>query len=97
MTSTRENKYELASGRVKNIAKITNAMQLIAASKMRRAQDRVTQGREYSQRMAETVAHLYGALGSDSIEQIPLLRRRLRNGHWLCCLHLTRTGGSFGK
>ena len=75
MPSTREIRTRIRS--VKNIAKITNAMQLIAASKMRRAQDRVTQGREYSQRMAETVAHLYSALGSDSIEQIPLLRRRL--------------------
>ena len=38
---------------VRNTAKITNALQLVAASKMRRAQDRATQGRPYAEKLAD--------------------------------------------
>ena len=43
---------------VGNTAKITGAMQLIAASKMQRAQELVRDGRPYADRMAIVVGHL---------------------------------------
>jgi F-type H+-transporting ATPase subunit gamma len=35
-------------GSIKNTQKITSAMQMVAASKMRKAQDRMSRGRPYS-------------------------------------------------
>ena len=45
---------------VKNTQKITRAMQLVAASKMKKAQDRALEGRPYAQRMARMLASLTG-------------------------------------
>ena len=41
-----------------NTAKVTNAMSLIAASKMRRAQNSVLEGRPYSVKIQEVISHL---------------------------------------
>ncbi|MCC5838774.1 MAG: ATP synthase F1 subunit gamma [Opitutales bacterium] len=43
---------------VKNTAKITRAMQLVASSKMKRAQDRAVQRREYARLLARIIATL---------------------------------------
>ncbi|MGA1204633.1 MAG: ATP synthase F1 subunit gamma [Opitutales bacterium] len=43
---------------VKNTQKITRAMQLVAASKMKRAQDRALEGRPYAQQLARMLASL---------------------------------------
>ena len=43
---------------VKNTAKITNALQLVAASKMRRAQDRALQARPYAEKLRVVLAGL---------------------------------------
>ena len=48
MANTREIRRRIRS--VENTAKITNAIQLVAASKMRRAQDRALQARPYAER-----------------------------------------------
>lgn len=45
-------------GSIKNTQKITSAMEMVAASKMRKAQDRMAAGKPYSQRMRAVVAHL---------------------------------------
>jgi F-type H+-transporting ATPase subunit gamma len=45
-------------GSVQNTQKITNAMQMVAASKMRRTQDRMQEGRPYSDRIREVIGHL---------------------------------------
>ena len=47
MPSTKELRARIRS--VSNTSKVTGAMQLIAASKMRRAQDQVMQGKKYSE------------------------------------------------
>ena len=49
MPTIRQLKRRITS--VQNTAKITNALQLVAASKMRRAQDRATQGRPYAEKI----------------------------------------------
>ncbi len=43
---------------IQSTQKITSAMEMVAASKMRRAQDRMQVGKPYSQRMRSVVGHL---------------------------------------
>ena len=60
---------------VQNTAKVTRAMQMIAASKMRRAQDRVAAARPYASKIREVIAGLTSmSPGDDDIH--PLLERR---------------------
>lgn len=48
-------------GSVKSTQKITSAMELVAASKMRRAQDRMSLGKPYAQRMRAVIGHIANA------------------------------------
>jgi F-type H+-transporting ATPase subunit gamma len=59
---------------VQNIAKITRAMEMIAASKMRKAQERGLAGRPYAQKIEQVIADL--AALPDMGLQHPLLQRR---------------------
>ena len=45
-------------GSVENTQKITSAMQLVAASKMRRTQERMNEGRPYTTRIRQVIGHL---------------------------------------
>jgi F-type H+-transporting ATPase subunit gamma len=58
---------------VHSTQKITRAMKLVAAAKLRRAQDRILEARPYAQRMAQLVGALARGLGED---KHPLLVRR---------------------
>ncbi len=60
---------------VQSTAKITRAMEMIAASKMRQAQLRGLAARPYAEKMHEVVAHL-AAQGQPGEELHPLLQRR---------------------
>lgn len=46
---------------VQNTRKITKAMQMVASSKMRKAQDRMYAGRPYTEKVREIARHLMGA------------------------------------
>jgi F-type H+-transporting ATPase subunit gamma len=59
---------------VTNIAKITRAMEMIAASKMRKAQERGLAGRPYSEKIEQVIADL--AALPETTRQHPLLQRR---------------------
>jgi F-type H+-transporting ATPase subunit gamma len=59
---------------VQNIAKITRAMEMIAASRMRKAQERGLQGRPYAEKIEQVIADL--AALPDIGLQHPLLQRR---------------------
>ncbi|HEY4646265.1 MAG TPA: F0F1 ATP synthase subunit gamma [Steroidobacteraceae bacterium] len=48
----------LKIGSIKNTQKITKAMEMVAASKMRRAQDRMRASRPYAQKMRIVIGHL---------------------------------------
>jgi F-type H+-transporting ATPase subunit gamma len=61
---------------VDNTAKVTNAMSLIAASKMRRAQSNVLDGRPYSVKIQEVIAHLAAQPIDDPDRAQPLLAVR---------------------
>ncbi len=60
---------------VKNTAKITKAMEMVAASKMRKAQDRALQARPYSQKMLEVLGDLAAQPKTDDWIH-PLLQER---------------------
>lgn len=62
---------------VQSTAKVTKAMQLVAASKMRRAQDRAFASRPYADRMRAVLSELSGyAASADPSELHPLLQQR---------------------
>src|SRR6201996_5455440 len=56
MSGTKEIRTKIAS--VKSTQKITKAMQMVATSKMRRAQDRMKLARPYAQKMRNVIGHL---------------------------------------
>ena len=77
---------------VRNISKITRAMEMIAASKMRKAQERGLAGRPYSQKVEQVIADL--AALPDIGLQHPLLRRRPVNK--IAVVHITPDRGLCG-
>jgi F-type H+-transporting ATPase subunit gamma len=77
MPSTREIRQRIKS--IKNIAKITKAMQMVATSKMRRAQERVEQARPYAEQLRELVSRLARISGDndpDLANELTLLKER---------------------
>jgi F-type H+-transporting ATPase subunit gamma len=70
MASQREIRRRIAA--VKNIKQITRAMQFVAASKLKRAQDATLSARPYSQKIDELIADLAVVIGPDDH---PLLAR----------------------
>lgn len=61
---------------VKNTAKITKAMQMVASSKMRRAQQRVEQSRPYAEQINELVSRLARVSGGDFGDELALMKQR---------------------
>ncbi len=59
MASAKEIRTKIKS--IQNTQKITKAMEMVAASKMRRAQDRMKATKPYAQKMREMVAHIAAA------------------------------------
>ena len=62
-------------GRIKtteNTRKITRTMEMVATSKMKRAQDRVVAARPYAKALADVITSLFN---SDLAERFPLLRQ----------------------
>ena len=72
MASVQDIKRRIRS--VRNTSKITRAMELVAAAKLRRAQARIEAMRPYADRMLELMAGT--ARASTSVRGIPLLQRR---------------------
>ncbi len=73
---------------VKNTAQITKAMQLVAASKMKKAQDQATAGRAYADLLNKVINNLKEYTGED---EHPLLRQR-EGGRELLILITTDKG-----
>jgi F-type H+-transporting ATPase subunit gamma len=71
MPSQREIRRRISS--VRNIKQITRAMQFVAASKLKRAQDATLQSRPYAEKIDEVLADLASVLGG---EEHPLLAKR---------------------
>ena len=56
MASSKEIRGKISG--IKNTQKITSAMQMVAASKMRRAQDRMYRSRPYAKRIRQVISHI---------------------------------------
>jgi len=61
---------------VQSTQKITRAMKLVAAAKLRRAQERILSARPYANKMAELLGNLVGAAGTTEGAAHPLLEQR---------------------
>src|SRR5262245_44239359 len=70
MAKGRELKGRIKS--VENTRKITKTMEMVATSKMKRAQDRVVAARPYAGALTEVISSLYSP---DLAERFPLLRQ----------------------
>jgi F-type H+-transporting ATPase subunit gamma len=70
MAKGRELKGRIKS--IENTRKITRTMEMVATSKMKRAQDRVVAARPYAHALAEVISSLYSP---DLAERFPLLRQ----------------------
>jgi F-type H+-transporting ATPase subunit gamma len=76
MAKGRELKGRIKS--IENTRKITRTLEMVATSKMKRAQDRVQAARPYAQSLAEVIAGLYSP---DLAERFPLLRQPAKVNH----------------
>ncbi|MDZ7829108.1 MAG: F0F1 ATP synthase subunit gamma [Halofilum sp. (in: g-proteobacteria)] len=90
MSGAKEIRGKISS--IQNTQKITRAMEMVAASKMRRAQERMASSRPYADKMVEVIGHLAHAnpeyqhpymIESDEV-QTGRLRRRLHATAVLC-------------
>ena len=63
---------------VKSIQKVTKAMKMVAAAKMRKAQERMEQARPYSNSLSEIIEHLLSDVDRDSLTllQIREIKRK---------------------
>ena len=71
MAGTKEIRLKIKS--VQNTRKITKAMEMVAASKMKKAQERMKRGRPYAQRLLDITMH---AARANTEYKHPLLTRR---------------------
>lgn len=92
MASVREIRRRIRS--VKNTAKITKAMEMVAASKMRRAQQRVLAARPYARKMQDVLGGL-AAMAAGAEAPHPLLVRRPEVGR-IEVIHMTADRGLCG-
>ena len=76
MAKGRELKGRIKS--IENTRKITRTLEMVATSKMKRAQDRVQAARPYALSLAEVIAGLYSP---DLAERFPLLRQPAKVNH----------------
>ncbi len=78
---------------VQNTAKITHAMEMIAASKMRRAQQRVMAARPYAEKMQQILGNL-AAQPQEAQDLHPLMEQR--DAQRITLLHITPDRGLTG-
>jgi len=78
MAGAKEIRTKIAS--IKSTQKITKAMEMVAASKMRRAQDRMSSSRPYAEKMMQVISHLHHATPEYSHSFLATERKRKRVG-----------------
>jgi F-type H+-transporting ATPase subunit gamma len=79
MAGAKEVRTKIAS--IKSTQKITKAMQMVAASKMRRAQERMSASRPYAQKMLQVISHLARATPEYRHSFMAAERERKRVGY----------------
>ncbi len=93
MATLRETKNRIKS--VKNTEKITKAMKMVAASKLKRAQDAVTKPRPFSKKLLDVIMDLAERIEQSSLEPHPLLLDRAVKKN-VCVIALTSDRGLCG-
>lgn len=91
MATVREIKRRMRS--IKNISQITKAVQMVAALKMRKAQDQALRGQPYSEKMQQMLKHLASRIDPSFH---PLLKRKIDETKKTCVLFLTPNKGLCG-
>ena len=76
---------------VKNTAQITKAMQMVAATKMRRAQLAAIALRPYASRLDDMAAHIYAGIAPNEVSH-PLLKKRNKSGKTAVIVLTTEKG-----
>ena len=80
---------------VKSIQKVTKAMKMVAAAKMRKAQERMEQARPYTSRLTEVIDHL---LPDVDRELLPLLDiRKIKRVGYIVVTSDRGLAGSFNS
>lgn len=79
MAGAKEIRTKIAS--IKSTQKITKAMEMVAASKMRRAQERMSATRPYAEKMMQVIAHLHHANPEYKHSFLATERERKRVGY----------------
>ncbi|ADC61017.1 MULTISPECIES: F0F1 ATP synthase subunit gamma [Allochromatium] len=79
MAGAKEIRTKIAS--IKSTQKITKAMQMVAASKMRKAQDRMAASRPYAEKMLQVISHLANATPEYRHSFMAMERPRKRVGY----------------
>ena len=91
MAKGRELKGRIKS--VENTRKITKTMEMVATSKMKRAQDRVVAARPYAHALADVIGGLYSP---DLADRFPLLRQPAGNAKKAAVIVMTGNRGLAG-
>src|SRR6266516_8033279 len=74
MATRKEVKNRIAS--VKNINKITRAMEMVAAARLRRAEERIDHLRPYAQEMRRLARRAAEEVGPGEVARVPVLVER---------------------
>src|SRR6185295_11672263 len=91
MASTKELRRRIKT--TQSTRQITKTMEMVATSKLKRAQDRVVAARPYAKALADVIADLYTP---DLAERFPLLRRPVGTPKKVALLLLTSNRGLCG-
>jgi F-type H+-transporting ATPase subunit gamma len=91
MAKARELRRRIKS--VENTRQITKTMEMVATSRLKRAQDRVVGARPYADALAELLASLYIP---DLAERFPLLRQPASSGQRVALVFITSNRGLCG-
>lgn len=91
MASLRDIRRRIKS--VKNTAQITKAMQMVASSKMRRAQDAATAGRPFTKQLLRLIGGITGHMDQEDVLH-PLLEKKTGGKH--CVLLISTDKGLCG-
>jgi F-type H+-transporting ATPase subunit gamma len=74
MANTKEVRKQIAS--IKSTQKITSAMEMVAASKMKKTQDSMLEGRPYSLKIKDVISHI--ALANSNTDTLFMRREHLK-------------------
>ncbi len=85
MASLKDMRVRIAS--TKATQKITKAMQMVAASKLRRAQTAAEAARPYAERMDAVISNIAGAANGSGYRAGAACRHRQRQGAFVAGLH----------